>query len=122
MIRNNNTFYTLIESDNENVWDMSVEEKELNRTKMPCKRKYQLTLFLDTVHAEFGLSQGYDRIPEYFPSKTQNKITRFNIFFQYEWYIVASSRSQADYRIIYRCSRRWRAYSGTSVRCFSAQP
>ncbi|ECL6585759.1 hypothetical protein FTF92_17395, partial [Salmonella enterica] len=27
MMSNNNTFYTLIESDNENVWDMSVEEK-----------------------------------------------------------------------------------------------
>ncbi|EFN6334196.1 hypothetical protein HMH18_002514 [Salmonella enterica] len=33
MIRNNNTFYTLIESDNENVWDMSVEEKGAQQNK-----------------------------------------------------------------------------------------
>ncbi len=40
-------------------------------------------LFLTMVHAESGLPQGYDRIPEYFPSKLRNKITLTNIFFQY---------------------------------------
>lgn len=33
MMSNNNTFYTLIESDNENVWDMSVEEKGTQQNK-----------------------------------------------------------------------------------------
>ncbi len=40
-------------------------------------------LFLTMVHAESGLPQGYDRIPEYFPSKLRSKIILTNIFFQY---------------------------------------
>ncbi|MCT6975246.1 hypothetical protein M1734_17040, partial [Salmonella enterica subsp. enterica serovar Yoruba] len=48
MMRNNNTFYTLIESDNENVWDMSVEEKGTQQNKDAVQKvKYQLNAIFD---------------------------------------------------------------------------
>ncbi|EAW5640991.1 hypothetical protein INV05_004290 [Salmonella enterica] len=48
MMRNNNTFYTLIESDNENVWDMSVEEKGTQQNKDAVQKvKYQLNDIFD---------------------------------------------------------------------------
>ncbi len=48
MMRNNNTFYTLIESDNENVWDMSVEEKGTQQNKDAVQKvKYQLNTIFD---------------------------------------------------------------------------
>ncbi|EIO8138252.1 hypothetical protein LRC96_004279 [Salmonella enterica] len=40
--------YTLIESDNENVWDMSVEEKGTQQNKDAVqKEKYQLNAIFD---------------------------------------------------------------------------
>ncbi|EKH2528059.1 hypothetical protein DR778_RS01070 [Salmonella enterica] len=48
MMHNNNTFYTLVESDNENVWDMSVEEKGTQQNKDAVQKvKYQLNAIFD---------------------------------------------------------------------------
>ncbi|EAV4088969.1 hypothetical protein RF886_003117 [Salmonella enterica] len=48
MMRNNNTSYTLIESDNKNVWDMSVEEKGTQQNKDTVQKvKYQLNAIFD---------------------------------------------------------------------------
>ncbi|EFZ95261.1 putative secreted protein [Salmonella enterica subsp. enterica serovar Montevideo str. 556152] len=64
MMRNNNTFYTLIESDNENVWDMSVEEKGTQQNKDAVQKKnISLMLFLTMVHAEFWLVSGIRPYP-----------------------------------------------------------
>lgn len=48
MMRNNNTFYTLIESGNENLWDMYVEEKETQQNKDAVQKvKYQINVVFD---------------------------------------------------------------------------